>query len=109
MFRRIVFCFVLATSSTACTAIRPDGWGTEWKHDSALLAGQPFEKATNERGQGREDTLDVWNNYLFWQRPNWYAEVGVGVKLREGGFYVDPRRPPVIFNGRFGRRFDFKK
>lgn len=92
-----------------CAAIRPDGWGTEWKHDSVLLAGEPFTKRKDAQGQKVEDSLDVWNNYLFWDRPTWYAELGLGYKLREGGFYVKPGTSPIIVNSRAGKRFRFTK
>ena len=86
----------------ACTALRPDGFGTELSHNSGLLIDGRASDGTL-----REDSLDVWNNYVYWQRGTWYAEAGVGLKVRDGGFYLDG--PPIVFNGRVGRRFSFEE
>lgn len=93
--------------ATACSSLRPDGWGSEIKHDSGLLVD-----GHDSRGQLREDSLDVWNTYLYWQRSTRdggevYAEIGAGLKLREGGFYLNG--PPVVADVRFGRRFRFQR
>lgn len=102
---RIALLTICFSILVGCGTLRPDGYGTEWKHDSGLLIGQPFNASHDKNGLDREDSLDVWNNYMYWQRKDWYAEVGVGLKLREGGFYTDG--PPVLFNGRVGKRFRF--
>ena len=91
---------LIGLALTGCSTLRPDGYGTELKHDSGLLID-----GRGSDGRLREDSLDVWNNYVYWQRGSWYAEAGIGLKLREGGFYLDG--PPVVFNGRVGRRFGF--
>ena len=83
-----------------CSTLRPDGFGSELSHNSGLLID-----GCGSDGRLREDSLDVFNNYVYWQRGTWYAEAGVGLKVREGGFYLDG--PPIVFNGRVGRRFSF--
>lgn len=95
---------LIGLALTGCASVRPDGGGSELKHDSVLLRGEPF---TDREINGRkvEDSLDVWNNYLYWDRPGFYAELGLGLKLREGGFYSDGS--PIIVNARVGKRFKF--
>lgn len=101
----LLIVLVIALSGlTGCSTIRPDGVGTEWKHDSVLLRGAPFTDREID-GQKVEDSLDVWNNYLYWDRPAFYAEIGLGLKVREGGFYSDGS--PFIVNARVGKRFRF--
>ncbi len=100
----VVLCLI-GLAITGCSTLAPDGAGTEWKHDSVLLRGAPFTDRTDVDGRKVEDSLDVWNNYVYWDRPGFYAEVGLGLKLREGGFYDDGS--PFIVNVRVGKRFKF--
>jgi hypothetical protein len=104
MVQILVLCLI-GLALTGCVNMRPDGAGTEWKHDSVLLRGAPFTDRTDVDGRKVEDSLDVWNNYLYWDRPGFYAEIGLGLKLREGGFYDDGS--PFIVNARVGKRFKF--
>lgn len=102
---RIVLALLLIMVS-GCSVL-PTGMGLEAKHDSGLLTD-----GHDSDGLLKEDSLDVINGYLYWERPasdrlTWYTEAGVGYKVREGGFYVKDSK--WTGNARTGLRFRFTR
>lgn len=93
--------FVILIACTGCSVL-PDGAGSQLSHTSGLLV-----QGHDSKGQLREDSLDTLDGYLYWDRGSWYAEAGVGYKLREGGFYVKDSR--LVGTVKFGKRWRFDK
>lgn len=65
---------------------------TEYEHVSHLTAGPPFGP------QDEEDSLDQISIIGRCSRGRTYAEMGIGYRLTDGGFYG----PDEIFTGRVG-------
>jgi len=88
-----VLILVLASGcSTVCdrAALR-----SEYQHISHVTAGPPFGPPSDE------DSLDVVSILGRCEIRSVYAEVGVGLRLTDGGFYG----PDEIFTGRVGVEF----
>lgn len=104
---RLLAIAIAATAFSGCSMLRPDGVGAELAHNSGLLVD-----GRNSAGELREDSLDVLNVYVDWQRPlsnraTWYTVAGAGYKVREGGFYVEDSR--LVGSVRTGVRFSLDR
>lgn len=89
--RKVALLAVLALSGCAST---PDTIDVGWSHSSHPRLGRPFGPSTEE------DTLDTLGLRARWERDKCFAEMGLGYRLRDGGFYGDD----LIFESRIGVR-----
>lgn len=85
---------LLALCLTGCTYAT-----IEARHTSHPFAGPPFGPRTDE------DSLNTVNACIGVERGSWFAENCLGYKLGEGGFYG----PPVTYDARVGKRFEFRR
>lgn len=85
---RIMALFLLLVLS-GCAAVVPERVSQGWSHTSHPLRGQPFS--------GEEDTLDTADVQAEWRRGRYSLDLGLGYKLRDGGFEGDD----FTFYGRF--------
>jgi hypothetical protein len=86
-----VVLYVIFAALTGCSVV-PDKAGVELFHASHPLAGPPFGPTSEE------DSLDILQGTTRWQRGRVYGEIGLGYKLKDGGFYG----PDFTFTGRVG-------
>lgn len=94
MFHRSIFSILTMLSISGCTSL-----SAEWQHVSHPLLGPPFGP------RNEEDSLDVLNGCGERRKENFYVEMCLGYRLRDGGFFGDD----FIYTGRFGVRKELRK
>lgn len=80
--------------SAGCTSL-----SAEYQHVSHPLIGPPFGP------RGEEDSLDVLNGCAEKAKGKFYAEMCLGYRLRDKGFYGDD----FIYTARFGVRKELRR
>lgn len=85
---------VLAAVVLSGCMTTPDSVDAGWSHSSHPRQGRPFGPSTEE------DTLDTLGLRARWERGDYFTEMGLGYKVRDGGFYGDD----FIFESRVGVR-----
>lgn len=88
-----VFVSLIALAALSGCSVAPSKLDAGWGHNSYPELGYPFGPANEE------DTLDTLGLRATWERGKCFAEVGLGYKLRDGGFYGDS---DVVFTSRVG-------
>lgn len=85
----------LAALQLAGCMTLPDYAGSEIEHISHPFAGPPFGPPDEE------DTLNHLKGFAGWRKGRCYAELFVGYRLNDGGFYG----PKLTGGGSFGVMF----
>lgn len=85
---------ILAAVALSGCVSAPSSVDVGWSHNSHPRQGRPFGPPSEE------DTLDILGLRARWDEGRGFAEMGLGYKLRDGGFYGDD----FIFESRIGVR-----